>query len=297
MRLLTIESPFPEANLMLRLLEPADSCHEKLRERLYSGSYDKPFIVDNGRRRFLHFDFGAIQSVMEMENPQRLALAYTRKMMAFLLFNRSPRRILLLGLGGGSLAKFCYGNLPDALITAVEVNRDVIALRNEFGIPKDNDRFRVINGDGAAYLRVPAHRKDVILADACDRKGTAADLDSVEFYRSARSRLSANGVFVVNVCGDENSIATHLANLREAFDDELLSLQVRQDGNVIVFGFKGRRPDLNRRQIQECASNLRERYLLDFPKFARKIVREHLARTDGPPTTRPDQSVHRPSTR
>jgi len=273
-RLLTIESPFPEANLMLRLLEPPGSCHEQLRERVYSGSYDKPFIVDNGRRRFLHFDFGAIQSVMEMENPQRLALAYTRKMMAFLLFNRSPKRILLLGLGGGSLAKFCYCNLPDALITAVEVNEDVIALRNEFGIPADNHRFRVVNGDGAAFLSVPAHRKDVILADACDRKGMAADLDSVEFYRSARSRLSAHGIFVINVCGDKITTATHLANLREAFDGELLSLQVRQDGNVIVFGFKGRRPALNRKRIQECASELQERFQLDFPKFARKIVRD-----------------------
>jgi spermidine synthase len=95
----------------LRLLEPPESCHETLRERLYSGSYDKPFVVDNGPRRFLHFDFGAIQSVMELSNPVRLALAYTRKMMAFLLFNRTPKRILLLGLGGGSLAKFCYANL------------------------------------------------------------------------------------------------------------------------------------------------------------------------------------------
>ena len=70
-RLLAIESPFPDANVRLRLLEPPDSCHETLRERVYSGSYDKPFVVDNGPRRFLHFDFGAIQSVMEL----RLRLA------------------------------------------------------------------------------------------------------------------------------------------------------------------------------------------------------------------------------
>ena len=272
MRLLTIQSPFPEANLKLRLLEPPSSCHENLRERVYSGSYDKPFIVDNGRRRFLHFDFGAIQSAMELENPQKLALAYTRKMMAFLLFNRSPRRILLLGLGGGSLAKFCYFNLPNATLTAVEVSRDVIALRTEFGIPVDNHRFRVINCDGAAYVSVSAHHKDVILADACDRKGMAADLDSVEFYRNARCRLSADGVFVVNVCGHKDSIAAHLANLQKAFDDEMLSLQVPQDGNVIVFGFKGRRPALNRKQIQASANDLRDRFMLDFPKFARKIA-------------------------
>ena len=151
-RLLAIESPIANANVMLRLLEPQDSCHQELRRKLYSGSYDKPFVVDNGQRRFLHFDFDAIQSAMEVSNPERLALAYTRKMMAFLLFNRTPERILLLGLGGGSLAKFCYSKLPAASITAVEVNEDVIALRDEFSIPADDHRFRVINADGGAYV-------------------------------------------------------------------------------------------------------------------------------------------------
>jgi spermidine synthase len=273
-RLLTIESPIADANCMLRLLEPPGSCRETLRERVYSGAYDKPFIVDNGRRRFLHFDFGAIQSAMELSDPQRLALAYTRKMMAFLLFNRAPKRILLLGLGGGSLAKFCYTNLPDASLTAVELNHDVIALRDEFGVPADDHRFRVINAEGAAYLSASRHRKDVILADACDGKGIAANLDTVEFYRNARSRLLARGIFVVNLCGDRHSIAAHLAKLRQAFDDELLTLEVQKDSNIIVFGFKGRRPDMSRRQIHRNAEDLGKRFQLDFPKFARKIARQ-----------------------
>jgi spermidine synthase len=270
-KLLTIESPFPDANVALRLLEPPGSCHEKLRERVYSGSYDKPFVVDTLRRRFLHFDFGAVQSVMEKSYPEKLALAYTRKMMAFLLFTRAPKRILLLGLGGGSLAKFCYGNLPDASVTAVEVNQDVIALRGAFCIPVDNHRFRVINADAAAYLLRSRRRNDVILADACDRKGNSAKLASIEFYRSARNRLSADGVFVVNVCGDRDSIAAHLATIRRAFDDEVLSLQVQNDSSVIVFGFKGRRPNVTARRIERIAAELKERFQLDFPTFARNI--------------------------
>ncbi len=270
-KLLTIESPFPNANVVLRVLEPPGSCHDALRERVYSGSYDKPFVVDTVQRRFLHFDFGAVQSVMEKKYPERLALAYTRKMMAFLLFNRTPKRILLLGLGGGSLAKFCYGNLPDASMTAVELNRDVIALRGAFCIPVDDHRFRVINADGADYLSKSRRRNDVILADACDRKGNSTNLTSVEFYRHARNRLAAGGVFVVNVCGDRDSTAAHLTTIRRAFDDEVLSLQVQNDSNVIVFGFKGRRPAVAARRIEGIAGELKQRFQLDFPTFARNI--------------------------
>ena len=63
------------------------------------------------------------------------------------------------------------------------MNQDVIALRDEFGVPADDHRFRVINADGAAYISILAHCKDAILADACDRTGVAAALGSVEFYR------------------------------------------------------------------------------------------------------------------
>ena len=49
---------------------------------------------------------------MSLDEPDALVTAYTRKMMAFLLFNPAPKRIAMVGLGGGSLAKFCYRNLP-----------------------------------------------------------------------------------------------------------------------------------------------------------------------------------------
>jgi spermidine synthase len=84
------------------LLEPAGSCGPELRERLLDGTYAKPFIVDQGALRFLQFDLERVQSLMCREDPDTLCLRYTRKMMAFLLFNPQPRRILILGLGGGS---------------------------------------------------------------------------------------------------------------------------------------------------------------------------------------------------
>jgi spermidine synthase len=154
-QLLTIESPLPRSHFMLRLLEPRGSCPDELWARLRAGTYDKPFVLDKGLRRMLHFDFGATQSAMLLDAPQRLLLAYTREMMTFLLFNPDPQRILLLGLGGGSIAKYCYRHLPCAEITAVEISADVIALREMFSIPADDQRFRVVRADAVAYVAAP----------------------------------------------------------------------------------------------------------------------------------------------
>jgi spermidine synthase len=271
--LLAIESPFPEAHSMVRFLEPPDSCAQTLWTRLFEGTYDKPFIVDSGLRRFLHFDLDCVQSAMDLANPDRLSLAYTRKMMAFLLFNRAPGRILLLGLGGGSLAKFCYRRLPAAAVTAVEVNSDVIALRDEFRIPADDERFRVVRGDGAAYVAQLRPCKDVILADACDRTGIAPELDVSEFYENARRCLTPDGVFVINVCGDPYGRAAHILRIRQVFGEEaLLRLPVRLDGNVIVLAFKERCPEIRAEQLQARAVYLKRRFGLDFPRYVRRIV-------------------------
>jgi spermidine synthase len=276
---------------MLRLLEPRGSCHAELREKVYSGSYGKPFVVDNGRRRFLHFDFGSIQSAMDLSDPGRLTLAYTRKMMSFLLFKQNPAQLLLLGLGGGSIAKFCYRNLPDTCVTAIEANADVIALRDEFGIPGDDHRFRVVHADGAAHLARMTKRQDVILLDAYDRKGMAAGLDSMKFYRVALARLTPGGVLVANLCGDSASTRAQLEMIRDTFENEVLTVQVRTDSNVIAFAFNGRRPVSRWERIERCAEALRLRLGIDFPTYARRIA-EHSKLHDTKPKRR---SVTRPA--
>lgn len=253
---------------------------------LLGGTYDKPFVVDSGQWRSLHFDLEAAQSVMDLGHPDKLSLAYTRKMMAFLLFNRAPARILLLGLGGGSLAKFCYRRLPRTAVTTVEMNPDVIALREVFRIPADDDRFRVICEDGAAYVARLKRSKDVILADACNRAGIAPELDSIGFYQDAHRCLSREGVFVTNMCGDVNDCVAHFVKIRTVFGNEFLTLQVRPDGNVIVLAFKESRPEIDWKQLRTTAVELKVRFGLDFPTYLRRIALDWKLRRSQPPLVR-----------
>jgi len=270
MNLFSMESSFPAANSVLRFLESHDTCRKTLWERLFAGTYDKPFIVDSGRYRFLHFDLDAVQSAMELDDPEQLSLTYTRKMMTFLLFNSQPSRILLLGLGGGSLAKFCYRRLPHTALTAVEGNPDVIALRGEFQVPPDNGRFRIYCDDGARYVARLGLIKDMILADACDRTGVAPALGTLEFYQHAYRGLSSRGVFVGNLCGDTDC-AAHLTKIRTIFADNVVTLPIAPDGNIIVFAFKGPRPDVSGDSVLAHALRLSRRFRLDFARYVQRL--------------------------
>lgn len=270
--LLSLELASAPKGSVLHFLEPADTSPASLWERLIAGRYAKPFIVDTGRRRALQFDLNCEQSAMLRHDPCRLALSYTRKMMAFLVFNRTPRRVLMLGLGGGSLAKFCHRHLPRTALTAVEINSDVLALREEFQIPADDDRFRVIRDDAAAYLSGLRRSKDVILVDACNHTGIAPELDSREFYHHAWRCLSRAGVLVVNICGDPHSRAAHLTRIRTVFAEAFVALRAQEEDNVIVFAFKKRVPVDEWQRLEPTARELKRQLGLDFPLYVRRMA-------------------------
>ena len=243
---------------------------------------EKPFIEDSGPLRYLRFNLDDVQSVMRHDDPDALCLAYTRKMMAFLLFNAEPRRVLLVGLGGGSLAKFCYRHLPAASITVLEIDPNVLALREEFRVPEDDERFRVIQGDGVAYIgrrgiwRDARHerRQDVILVDACDQHGLSPTLSAPDLYANLRRRLSVNGVLVMNICGEETDVESHVARMRGVFgNDHLISLPAVEDGNLIVLGFRKPPREWDGAELDRHARVLESRFGLAFPRFARQLLR------------------------
>lgn len=119
--------------------------------------YDKPFLVENRKTRSLCFAIdGAAQSEMRLDDPETLITAYTRKMMGFLLFCKRPREVVMIGLGGGSLAKFCHRHLPSTRMTVIEINASVIALRSHFQIEYENEAWRCAVADKA----VDPNRRD-----------------------------------------------------------------------------------------------------------------------------------------
>jgi spermidine synthase len=145
---------------------------------------------------------------MLLARPDALVLDYTRAMMCFALFVPRPRHILMVGLGGGSLLKFCHRHFPDCRITVVELRADVIALREQFRIPPDDARLRVIHGDAVDHLRLLAARVrdagtarhfDVVLVDGFGADGLPPSLASAAFYRDCRAVLADGGVLVANV--------------------------------------------------------------------------------------------------
>jgi len=200
----------------------------------------RPFVQETAGTKTLHFSMSEVQSRMDVRQPDTLNLAYTRMMMGFLLFEPAPRRILMIGLGGGSLAKFCHRHLPQSRIDVVEINPLVIALRDEFRVPRDSERFRVIEGDGAEFVRKADTCYDVLLVDGYDRSGLPEALSSQRFYDDCCEALSPGGILVVNLHAHHPLHKVHVGRISRSFDGALLVVDDTARDNRIVFAEQGR---------------------------------------------------------
>lgn len=268
-----IPSPFGSEGARVLLLEPPSASAGELRARLLDDTYGKPYVIDDGEWRFLHFDQRLVQSAMRVAAPNALDVRYTQKMMSFLLFQPRPRRIVLIGLGGGSLVKFCHYRLPAAHLVVLENNPDVIALRDAFWLPPDGPGLQVLEADGAEYLAGAAKGIDALLVDAFDKSGFAPSLAGPEFFEQAKAKLAGNGVLVVNLAGDNERYAGLIATAMQVFDDQVVVLPVPQDDNQVLLAFKDASFEPNWRRLRNRARELRAKYGLDFPAFLDKIER------------------------
>ena len=199
-----------------------------------------PLVRTGGGRRTLEFTPGDIQSEMLLARPEALVLEYTRAMMCFALFVPAPRHILMVGLGGGSLAKFCYRHFPRARITVLEIRADVIALRDAFCIPPDDARLRILHCDAADYLARCPGSCDVLLVDGFDSQGLPSSLAGSAFYAACRRALHPGGVLVANVFTYDPQYASALQGLRAAFHGRLAWFTRIAGNNRILFAL---RPD------------------------------------------------------
>jgi len=216
----------------------SDSAGRYWAEQPGRSDHVRPYVHEGRTSRSLHFSIGQIQSRMRIDDPFALDLDYTRTMMGFLLFMPVPRRIAMIGLGGGSLAKFCHLHLRGVHIDVIEINPHVIELRDQFHIPRDDARFRVIAADGAQHVRKRRDDYDVLLVDGFDSQGQPARLCSRRFYGNAHAALTAGGVMVVNMHLGHRLHETRVARIRECFGDAVLAIDEASGGNQIVFARK-----------------------------------------------------------
>ena len=229
-------------------------------------------VVEQNGIRSLHFGSTSRQSSLSLNNPESLQLPYTRAMTSWLLFKETVDDVLIIGLGGGSLARHLLYHFPECRLRAVEYRASVVKIaRSHFGLPLDS-RLKVVVDDGGRYVwqqaQTSAEQFSLILVDAFDVEGLAQSIASIAFFDACKMLLKQDGILVINLWATESVVLDScLTWLQQVFNDKVLLLPVRNRGNMIGVAFNQGISRYAMKDLKSRAIELEQQYQIEFPKF------------------------------
>jgi len=197
--------------------------------------YHRIAVVDDDESRYLRFD-SSFQSGMYLSDPYRTRFIYSDYLQLPFAYRAQTRRILYIGLGGGSAPKRTWRDFPGVHIDVVELDPEVVDMAYKyFELPHD-PRLAVEVEDGRRYVSRHDGPWDVIVVDAFYSDAIPFHLATREFLELARSRLAPGGLVVTNIIGavkgpDSRLFRSMLRTYRAVFPTVAIHPVVESGGN------------------------------------------------------------------
>jgi spermidine synthase len=189
----------------------------------------------DGVRTLRFADYGARQSVVKLGDPDYIELPYAKAMQVGLAAAEDPKRVLIVGLGGGTIPQFLRQHFPELLIDVVELDPAVLRVaRTYFGFQMD-DRMRAFVADGRRFIEQSEPVYDVIYLDAYSADSVPYALTTRQFLEATRKALKPGGVVVGNVWSSRsNELYDSMVRTYQHVFAQVAINDVRGVGNKIV---------------------------------------------------------------
>jgi len=224
--------------LALLITAPARGQEDRIVYQVRS-DYQLITVLDTaGGYRQLIFDgrldgTDAVQSEMNLANPEELRLSYARHIMAALPLVENPRRILIVGLGGACMQRYLYKLLPQATIETAEIDPKVREVAAQYFYFKEDARQIVHLVDGRKFIEQSKDKFDIIFLDAFTAESIPYRLTTREFLEAVRARTADGGLVCANLWDGRSDYPDILKTYAAVFP-ELHVLKCAYSGNSIL---------------------------------------------------------------
>lgn len=226
--------------------------------------YNDIFITKRGAQLTMSFQLKGwdyTESAINLTDPDELPIRYTQVMPLATIYPPTPRKILMLGLGGGSISTYLGRAMPEAEITTVELDPGVIAVAKTYFGVIETARMRYRDGDGRVFLNRHGETYDLILVDAYRGGYVPFHLLTREFYVLLKQRLSPGGAIASNIHDGTKLYASTVRTLADVFPT--LDLYSTGMGEVIAVATAS--PALDKQTLAARAAALQERHGFRYP--------------------------------
>ncbi len=179
------------------------------------------------------------QSCFDVRDPERLVFSYSKLVLAgFTQIPQSPERILIIGLGGGTLPMTLERIYPDAIIDTAEIDPAVVQVARDWFLYKDSDKQKIHTIDGRVFVKKQLLRQvkyDVIILDAFNGDYIPEHMMTEEYFKEIKGILSPDGLLIANTFSTNKLYHHESVTYQKVFGDFYYAHSDRS-GNRIIFG-------------------------------------------------------------
>lgn len=195
-------------------------------------------LEGNGHRCLTFGKRSARQSCIETDNPGKLIFGYTQRMFEALVLVAGARRVLVIGIGGGSLPMAIRAGLPDIHVDAVELDKEIVDVAMKYFHFRPDDRLSVFSEDGRVFVRksiLSGVKYDAILLDAFDKDYIPEHMATIGFLQQVQSILTRDGILLANTYQGTSYQAHEEATFQAVFGD-IYESKIPNGNRVIIAG-------------------------------------------------------------
>jgi spermidine synthase len=201
------------------------------------------------------------ETVVNLREADDLPIRYTRVMTVAAVYPPAPKKILMIGLGGGAISTYLAHFMPDVAIDTIELDPAVLAAAKKYFGLRETERVRYLVGDGRVMLKRSTERYDLILVDAFRGGYVPFHLMTREFYQLLKERLLPRGAIAFNIHDGTKLYASTLRTLSSVFPS--VHLYPSGEGEVVTVVTATPAPE--RDALASRATALQSRYNFRFP--------------------------------
>ena len=239
--------------------------------------YHQVQVIDELGTRILSFN-GTRETKMSLANPLQGHFEYTEYFHMPWVWNRDIGRVLMLGLGGGSIQRAYQHYYTNVAVDTVEIDPVVVKVAKEYFKVTETPTLKIHNQDGRMFLNRTTNSYDVILLDAYTkgRYGSSIPphLTTKEFFTLASSHLNTNGVLAYNVIGDIQDSRPEIVGalyrtLKQVFP-QVYAFPAGSSMNVVLVATKSAVP-FDYARVQREGTALSQARKVTLPTFAARL--------------------------
>ncbi len=211
-------------------------------------AHNQIVVEDKGGYRMLRFN-GSMETRVLIANPLLGHFEYTDYFQMPLLWNPKAKRVLVMGLGGGSTQRAFQNFYPTVQVDTVELDPAVAKVAKDWFGVGETKTHKIHISDGRGYLRRNKDRKyEAIMMDAYSSNTYGSfipyHLATKEFFQLAAEDLTANGVLAYNVIGTYQDwradiVGSMYRTMKEVFP-HVYHFPASDSKNIVLVGVKAK---------------------------------------------------------